>query len=114
MKAWRTYSRDGEYATIVFAETAGKAKSIAMRTECCEDMDFTEIRVTRDKEADAYYRGVNEMDWDNDNDRKLLMKRCYCWEQEDDWECDECFWKYECEHYSSWLKDELNEFMKKE
>ena len=100
MKAWRTYSRDGEYATIVFAETAGKAKAIAVKLDWFDKcVDFTEIRVRRDKEADAYYRGAFEMDWDNDNDRKLLIKRCYAWEMEDDWECDECFWKNECEHY---------------
>ena len=109
MKAWRTYSRDGVYATIVFAETAGKAKSIAMRTDCCEDMEFTEIRVERDKEADAYYRGADEIDWYNDNDRKLLIKRCYGWEMEDGWECDECLWKDECEHYVEPECEEDNE-----
>lgn len=47
----------GEYsAAVVFAETAGKAKALAMHTAACEDADFTAIEVYREKEADKYYQ----------------------------------------------------------
>ncbi len=49
MKAWHCRSVDcqTDYATIVFAETRGKAKVIAQSTGACEDTPFTEIECVR-------------------------------------------------------------------
>lgn len=47
MKAWKVRDPNEWTATIVFAETAGKARSLAMHTDCCEDMDFCAIEVRR-------------------------------------------------------------------
>ena len=55
-KAYLVRKRGEFEAAIVFAETAGKAKALAMHTEACEDADFTSIEVHRTKEADRYYK----------------------------------------------------------
>ena len=75
MKAWLVRERDGEFATVVFAETRGKARSIAMHTDACADADFCDIEVTRKPQLDKYYTsGKKEMDWYDDVDRIALVK----------------------------------------
>lgn len=75
MKAWLVKERDGEYATVVFAETRGKARSLALATDACEDADFCDIEVTRKPHLDKYYTsGKRKMDWYNDSDRIALVK----------------------------------------
>ena len=55
MKAWLVRERDEFLATVVFAETRGKAKSAALYTECCEDANFCSIEVQRKPQMDKYY-----------------------------------------------------------
>ena len=87
MKAWIVDNRDGDSATVVFAETRGKARAAAYRTAVCEDMEFIEIRPRRFPEADKMYRGNREMDWDDPSDRRFLCEHgWYCL----DYDCDEC------------------------
>lgn len=75
MKAWKVRDPNEWTATIVFAETAGKARALAMHTETCEDMVFCEIEVHREKAADKYYTpGKAEMDWWNPADRLAMVK----------------------------------------
>lgn len=75
MKAWLVRERDGEYATVVFAETRGKARSLAMATDACADADFCDIEVTRKPQLDKYYTdGKKEMDWYEVKDRIALVK----------------------------------------
>ncbi len=77
MKAWLVRARDCEYATVVFADTRGKARSIAMHTEACEDAGFCDIEVHREPQMDKYYSdGKMEMDWYNSKDRIALVKDC--------------------------------------
>ena len=52
MKAWLVREKDEFIATVVFAETRGKAKVVAMRTEACEDVDFCDIEVRRKPQMD--------------------------------------------------------------
>lgn len=79
MKAWKINNPYEDYATVVFAETRGKAKVIAQRTEVCEDLTFIEIIIHRYKEADSQYRGHLEMDWyDHDDKMFLLSHGWYC------------------------------------
>ena len=66
MKAWLARDKDEFCATVVFAETRGKAKVIAMHTKTCEDTDFIYIEVRREPQMDKYYtEGQKEMDWFN-------------------------------------------------
>lgn len=89
MKAWLVRECGEFRATVVFAETRGKAKSAALHTEACEDVDFLNIEVRRLKEADKYHKpGKKELDWLNDADRIAMVKDCgftcdseaHCWE----------------------------------
>ena len=55
MKAWLVREKDEFAATVVFAETRGKARALAMSTEACEDANFTDIEVHRKSQMDKYY-----------------------------------------------------------
>ena len=56
MKAWLVRDKDEFCATVVFAETRGKARALAMHTEVCEDVDFIDIEVRRKPQMDKYYK----------------------------------------------------------
>ena len=101
MKAWLVREKDEFCATVVFAETRGKARAMALHTECCEDEDFCDIEVRRKPQADKYYKeGKKELDWFNSQDRIALVKDCgfYCdaeyWEKAD---CEVCSAKEYCD-----------------
>lgn len=110
MKAWLVRERDSEYATVVFAETRGKARSLAMATDACEDAGFCDIDVSRRPNMDKYYKkGKKEMDWYDDKDRLALVKDggFYC-EDSALIECDQCPAKKYCSEYEAkleYLKD---------
>ena len=53
MKAWLVREKDEFCAEVVFAETRGKARSLALSTDCCEDANFTDIEVRRMPEVPA-------------------------------------------------------------
>ena len=66
--------KDRFSATVVFAETRGKARALARCTEACEDVDFIDIEVHRKPQMDKYYTdGKMEMDWLNSKDRIALV-----------------------------------------
>lgn len=94
MKAWLVRQKDEFRATVVFAETRGRARALALLTDACEDADWLDIDVYRRPNLDKYYvEGKREMDWFNKNDRIALVKDggfvCDpdCWEMED---CEVC------------------------
>jgi hypothetical protein len=110
MKAWLVKKRDEPYATVVFAETRGKAKVIAMNTDACEDADFLDIDVTRYKHMDKYYvDGKTEMDWYNAKDRIALVKdagfHCVSESIHDVFECDACPAKKYCDKCEEIIED---------
>ena len=110
MKAWLVREKDGDCATVVFAETRGKARSLAMATDACEDADFCDIEVSRRPHMDKYYKeGKKEMDWYNDADRLALVKECgFRCEYVEPYLCDDCPAKEfcdECEEYIEYMKD---------
>lgn len=81
VKAWFATETVNFGATVVFAETRGKAKSLALCTSCCEDVNFCDIEVRRAPQMDKYYaEGKTEMDWSDPKDRIALVKECgfYC------------------------------------
>lgn len=107
MKAWLVREKDEFAATVVFAETRGKARSLAMHTETCEDVSFCDIEVCRQPQLDKYYEdGKKEMDWCNSKDRIALVKDggfvcdpdCRDWE-----ECPECPAAQWCDYYQDKL-----------
>ena len=75
MKAYTvTDKREYMYSTVVFAETRGKAIALAMHTDACEDCEFTDILARRIPALDKYYRGRNEMDWFDAQDRIAMVR----------------------------------------
>ena len=99
MKAWFAKEKDGDYTTVVFAETRGKAKALALTTETCEDCDFCKLEVYRAPNLDKYYTsGKTEMDWLNPKDRIALVIEAdfYCVKVLEG-ECKECPAKQWCQ-----------------
>lgn len=81
MKAWIVNEKYETASAVVFAETRGKAKALALCTSSCEDANFCDIEVSRAPEMDKYYaEGKTEMDWSDPKDRIALVKECgfYC------------------------------------
>ena len=103
MKAWQVNGEDG-YSVVVFAETRGKARVIAMGEDACEDMKFIDIKPYRLPIADHLYKNRCVMDWDNDEDRMFLVKECE-WSCVDGFEddCEYC----KCREYCVKYQDEL-------
>lgn len=109
MKAWLVREKEQFWSTVVFAETRGKAKSLALSTDCCEDAKFTDIEVHRQSQLDKYYKdGKKEMDWDNPQDRIALVRDCNfrCEYMEN---CELCSAKEYCEDYQHYLESEVEE-----
>ena len=113
MKAWLVREKDEFCATVVFAETRGKARAMAINTEACEDANFTDIEVRRKPQMDKYYtEGKKEMDWFNSKDRIALVKDCnfVCDIDYLQWEdCDTCSAKKYCDRYQDHLESEDTE-----
>lgn len=94
-KAWDSGSDENFFSTVVFAESAQAAKSVAFSTELFENAEYIDVRVLRLREMDAHYRGRKEIDWDDPRDRKALVAlgwACYEISQE----CDTCPAKSAC------------------
>lgn len=92
MKAWVAREKDEFYSAVVFAETAGKAKSIALSSDGFECVDFCSIEVWRVPQMDKYYKeGKTEMDWLNPQDRIAMVKECnFTCEYIEMSECETC------------------------
>ena len=106
MKAWQVREIDNPYTTVVFAETRGKAKALALATDACEYAEFINIEVHRRTQLDKYYKvGKREMDWYDPKDRIALVKELgmSCEYMED---CEKCSAKKYCEQYQHYLESE--------
>ena len=109
MKAWRvedTESYEGG-CTVVFAETRGKAHDAARRTDCCEDAEWCDIRVTRIPAMDKMWNpGKTEMNWCDPEDRIALVKECrwYCLDVDREY-CEKCPAAEWCDDYQDWKED---------
>ena len=103
MKAYIIQDLKGyaDYSTVVFAETSGKAKAIAIKTDAFNDYEFTEISARRVPALDKYYHGLDEMDWFDPDDRVALVKEAnfFCSYEDDieDLRCEDCPAKKWCE-----------------
>lgn len=109
MKAYIARACGERTATVVFAESAGKARSVALHTDACVDANFTDIEVSRLYKADGLYRGKSEMDWFNPKDRHFLVVECgFSCEELDYMECMVCSAKEECYAFQEWLESGRN------
>lgn len=99
MKAWLAKETVNFRATVVFAETRGKAKSAALITDCCEGANFCDIEVRRVPQMDKYYvEGKTKMDWSVPKDRVALVKECsFCCRHPIAEDCKGCSAKEFCD-----------------
>lgn len=91
IKAYRCEEDYMGYSTIIFAETAGKARYIAMNSDTLgEDNTFTDIYVRRIPALDSFYKGKREMDWYDPDDRLAMVREAGYMCDEDGFDPDEC------------------------
>lgn len=113
MKAYSaTDKNEWMFSTVVFAETAGKARAIAQQTDACEDVDFTDIYVKRIPALDRFYRGKQEMDWYDPDDRAAMVRygNFECSREIDvsEEKCSKCSAAEWCGRYEGIKEDEAN------
>lgn len=88
MKAYKVFDRtDWEgFATVVFAESANKARYLALSTAVCEDSEYRDVSAHRESTLDKYYKkDKKEMEWSDSDDRLAMVKAgWHCL----DYECD--------------------------
>ena len=63
MKAWLVREKDEFCATVVFAETRGKARSTALATDCCEDSCFCDIEGYTDSHSWTNIMARVKLNW---------------------------------------------------
>ena len=74
MNAYKVYNVNDNYATIVFAENAVRAKSIAILCDAfmVRNSFWSDLRAERVPPADHLYKGKQEIDWNDSEQRKFL------------------------------------------
>ena len=108
MKAWLVREKNEYCAEVVFAETRGKARALALLTDACEYANFTDIEVHREPQADKYYKeGKWRLDWADSDDRVVLFDECgFRCEYVEPFICNDCSVKELCEDYQESLAEE--------
>lgn len=109
MKAWLVKETTEFVSAVVFAETRGKAKTIAKSIEFFEDTDFIDIEAHRFPKADKYYRpSMTHLDYDDPEDRLLLVKE-FGFVCDDEvcvpCDCTYCPAKEFCYRYKGWEEE---------
>lgn len=105
MKAWIVRRDYVDICEVVFTETRGKAKTIALNTDTFDGADFCDLEVRRMPEIDKYYvSGKTRMDWDNQKDRLALVKECgfACVDECFGELCGDCLAKDYCDRYDEY------------
>lgn len=107
MKAWLANEDYEGCSIVVFAETRGKARSLAFYNECFDGYKFCDIEVRRAPHMDKYYKeGKTEMDWENPKDRIALVKECgFRCVYVEPYLCDECPAKEYCDTYGDYEEE---------
>ena len=91
-----------DYTSIVFAETKGKAKAVALKTDAWCESQFIYLQVKRCPQADSRYSGQKELDWENPDERVFMVKELgfSCLEYIEA-ECENCAARKYCEHFQT-------------
>lgn len=91
IKAWKISSDWSEASVIVFAATAGRAKTIGLKTEWFADHDFVEISVYRIPEADSYATDKESVLEGSSRQSSMVMRELgwHCIDESQE-ECREC------------------------
>ena len=109
IKAYKCHDDYSGYSTVIFAETAGKARYIAINSDTLgEDLEFKDIYVRRIPALDVYYKGKKEMDWYDPDDRLVMVKIAGYMCDEDGFdpdECEKCSGKDYCSRWEEYRQD---------
>jgi broad specificity phosphatase PhoE len=92
MKAWVVTSEAAEVQIIVFAETRGRAKTLALKTDWLEAEDYADIRCRREPKLDAIAKEKGEHIIDGSLVSHARIMRGLGWRAYDgriDW-CEKC------------------------
>ena len=104
-KAYKVSPKDEFYSEVIFAETAGQAKSFGLSRDSCSEYSFTELSAYRMPNLDKYYKeGKRYFEWDNPQDRVALVKEAgfVCDDETYEYEdCEICPAKKYCDKYLS-------------
>lgn len=112
MKAWCVQDRAAceNYSVLIYAETRNEARVLAMSSDELEGAEYTDLRATRLKEMDAYYRGEAFIDWFDPHYQIPLVRDCgwRCFDPDFDFYCKSCAAKEYCSEWEDYC-DELRE-----
>ena len=100
MKAWYAYEPNiWEYPVIVFAQTPGRARAIALSTDVLYGADFTRIRLRRMPDFNCLGDNEGELDW-YDPQTRIALVRDHGWDcyEQTVGECANCPAKEWCEY----------------
>lgn len=111
MKAWKIWTDNVDYFDVVFADTRNKARSMGMYSDGFEETPYIYIHATRLPEADKLYHGQRSINWDNPDDRLVMVKDygCSCGTEfifdTMGKLCEECIAKEYCDEYIEFYKE---------
>lgn len=79
MKAYQVHTdwRDG--SVVIFAETVGKAKYLALNTDLLCYENYKDLRAIRLPKIDHLYNGDIMPDWNENEDIRLVLVKEYGW-----------------------------------
>lgn len=113
IKAYKCAEYYMGYSTVIFAETAGKARYIAIKSDTLgEDNEFKDIYVRRIPALDRFYRGRKEMDWFDPDDRLAMVKEAgYRCDDDgfDPEDCQRCSAQEYCMKWQEYLEEAKEE-----
>lgn len=107
MKAWKANVDWENCSVIVFAETRGEARQMALSllNEWYTDCRFIDVKVRRVPQADSLWLNRDYMLWDNPEDRLFLVKELGWYCEYPEYEiCEDCIAKEYCDYYNDILK----------
>ena len=85
------YEKNETLSTVVFAETAGKARALAQHTNTYKNIKFCDIKTQRIPQINKYYTNSKiEMDWFKMEDRVALVKEAGFRCDYDSLDCESC------------------------
>lgn len=105
MKAYQVWDCKSceNWSTVVFAESVSEAKVKARSTDDCEGAEYINIRVKRLPEMDDHYRGRDEIDWWDAEDRRALVALGWECAEPDVTDCPTCPARDLCGYWEAFM-----------
>ncbi len=88
LKAFKVSAELAEGQTIVFAHTAGKAKSIALKSFVFDGCEYLELEVSRCKKADTYATSQRCLTMNKEKEQRIYQS--LGWFEYEATTCDGC------------------------